>query len=212
MSERTTVPARGGTEPAGRGPLAARMDAGLDAWARLARECAAEPLRSRVSAAGQAVLDTLLAGGKILVAGNGGSAAMSGHVAAEFVGRCVHDRRPLPAMSLADSTAAVTAVGNDYGFEEVFARGVAAFGTDADLLLVMSTSGSSPNVVRALDVARAKGLRTILMTGAATTVVDDVADHVLVVPSHETPRIQEVHLLWAHGWCEAVDEILRDQR
>lgn len=108
-------------------------------------------------------------------------------------------------MCLADSSASLTAIGNDYGFEEVFSRGVRAFGRPGDVLLAMSTSGGSPNVLAALDAARGLGLTTILMTGERGAGRGEAADHMLVVPSDETPRIQEVHMLWAHAWCEAVD-------
>lgn len=187
-----------------------QLDAGIAAWARLAEQVAEPLLRSAVDAAGRAVLDALLAGRTLLVAGNGGSAAIASHVAAEFLGKCVRDRHPLPAISLAESHSSLTAIGNDYGFDQVFLRGVRAFGRPGDVLLAMSTSGTSPNVVAALGEARARGLTTILMTGAKGAGQDHLADHLLVVPSGETPRIQEVHMLWAHAWCEAVDHALQD--
>ncbi|HCE60729.1 D-sedoheptulose-7-phosphate isomerase [Janibacter terrae] len=187
-----------------------QLDAGIAAWARLADQVAEPGLRSAVDAAGRAVLDALLAGRTLLVAGNGGSAAIASHVAAEFLGKCVRDRHPLPAISLAESHSSLTAIGNDYGFDQVFLRGVRAFGRPGDVLLAMSTSGTSPNVVAALGEARARGLTTILMTGAKGAGQDHLADHLLVVPSGETPRIQEVHMLWAHAWCEAVDHALQD--
>ncbi|WP_338538047.1 SIS domain-containing protein [Janibacter terrae] len=187
-----------------------QLDAGIAAWTRLAEQVAEPLLRSAVDAAGRAVLDALLAGRTLLVAGNGGSAAIASHVAAEFLGKCVRDRHPLPAISLAESHSSLTAIGNDYGFDQVFLRGVRAFGRPGDVLLAMSTSGTSPNVVAALGEARARGLTTILMTGAKGAGQDHLADHLLVVPSGETPRIQEVHMLWAHAWCEAVDHALQD--
>ncbi|HBO54545.1 SIS domain-containing protein [Janibacter sp. LM] len=187
-----------------------QLDAGIAAWARLAEQVAEPLLRSAADAAGRAVLDALLAGRTLLVAGNGGSAAIASHVAAEFLGKCVRDRHPLPAISLAESHSSLTAIGNDYGFDQVFLRGVRAFGRPGDVLLAMSTSGTSPNVVAALGEARARGLTTILMTGAKGAGQDHLADHLLVVPSGETPRIQEVHMLWAHAWCEAVDHALQD--
>lgn len=181
--------------------------AGRRAWQELTAALADPVLVARVDAAGAAVAAALADGSKLLVAGNGGSAAIASHVAAEFIGKCVHDRAPLPAVNLAESLSSVTAVANDYGYDQVFARGVRALGRPGDLLLAMTTSGSSPNVLAALDTARDLGLATIAMTGAKGEGLHGRADHVLVVPSDETPRIQEVHLLWAHVWCEAVDAL-----
>lgn len=185
--------------------VARQLDAGIGAWATLAEQIAAPEMRSGVEAAGRVVVDALRAGGTLLVAGNGGSAAIASHVAAEFLGKCIQDRHPLPAISLAESHSSLTAIGNDYGFDQVFLRGVQAFGRPGDVLLAMSTSGTSPNVVAGLAEARRLGLATILMTGAKGAGQAGLADHLLVVPSSETPRIQEVHMLWAHAWCEAVD-------
>ena len=192
--------------------VAQQLDAGIAAWARLAEEVAAPEARAAVEAAGQVVLRSLGNGGTLLDAGNGGSAAIASHVAAEFLGKCIHDRHPLPSISLAESHSSLTAIGNDYGFDQVFLRGVQAFGRPGDVLLTMSTSGTSPNVVAALAEARRRGLATILMTGAKGAGQGDLADHLLVVPSEETPRIQEVHMLWAHAWCEAVDLAMQDAR
>lgn len=187
-----------------------RLDGGIAAWAELAPRIAAPDLRDRVHAAGESVLAALRSGRTLLVAGNGGSAAISSHIAAEFLGKCVVDRHPLPAISLAESHSSLTAIGNDYGFDEVFRRGVRAFGRPGDVLLGMSTSGRSANIVAALAEARSRGLVTILMTGENGADLADLADHLLVVPSAQTPRIQEVHLLWAHSWCEAVDHALQE--
>lgn len=185
--------------------IAERVSAGIDAWARLAEQIRAEDLVAQVEAAGAEVLGALRAGRKLLVAGNGGSAAIASHVAAEFLGKCIQDRYPLPAISLAESHSSLTAIGNDYGFDEVFLRGVQAFGGPGDVLIAMSTSGSSRNILRAVEEAQTLGMRTILMVGARGESRRGTADHTLVVPSEETPRIQEVHMLWAHAWCEAVD-------
>lgn len=189
-----------------------QLDAGTAAWTELARRIAEPQIRARVLAAGEVVLTALRAGGTLLVAGNGGSAAISSHIAAEFLGKCIQDRHPLPAISLAESHSSLTAIGNDYGFDQVFLRGVQAFGRPGDVLLTMSTSGTSPNVIAALAEARRRGLATILMTGAKGAEQREHADHLLVVPSTQTPRIQEVHMLWAHAWCEAVDLAMQDHR
>lgn len=188
--------------------VASRLDAGIAAWADLAVQLTSAPSRDRVETAGRVVLEALRAGRTLLVAGNGGSAAIASHVAGEFLGKCVRDRHPLPAISLAESHSSITAIGNDYGFDQVFLRGVQAFGRPGDVLLAMSTSGTSPNVLAALAEARRRGLVTILMTGAKGADQQEHADHLLVVPSEETPRIQEVHMLWAHAWCEAVDHAM----
>ncbi|MFC6713915.1 D-sedoheptulose-7-phosphate isomerase [Branchiibius cervicis] len=141
------------------------------------------------------------------MAGNGGSAAIASHVAAEFIGKCVQDRAPLPALNLAESLSSVTAIANDYGYDQVFTRGILAHGRPGDVLLAMTTSGTSPNILAALDVAAQHGLLTIVLTGAKGEGLHGRADHVLVVPSDQTPRVQEVHMMWAHAWCEAVDAL-----
>ena len=135
-----------------------QLGAGIAAWARLAQEISTPEMVAPVEAAGQAVLGSLRKGSTLLVAGNGGSAAIASHVAAEFLGKCIHDRHPLPAISLAESHSSLTAIGNDYGFDQVFLRGVQAFGRPGDVFLAMSTSGTSPHVVAALAEARARGL------------------------------------------------------
>lgn len=175
----------------------------LSAWGDMLPRLADPELVRAVDAAGRAILSALADGHQLLIIGNGGSAAMSSHVAAEFAGKCVVDRDPLPAISLAESSTAITAVGNDYGFDQVFVRGIRAHGREGDVLLAMSTSGTSPNILAALDAARARGLTTVLLTGENAS--DARADHVLRAPSAYTPRIQEVHLLWSHAWCEGVD-------
>ena len=158
-----------------------------------------------VDAAGAAILAALAAGHQVLLVGNGGSAAMASHVAAEFAGKCVMDRRPLPALSLAESSTTVTAVANDYGFEQVFVRGVRAFGRPGDV----AARHVDQRHLRRTWSLRSRwpatwASRRILLTGEGA-VPAGLADHVLQVPSGYTPRIQEVHLLWSHAWCEAVD-------
>lgn len=187
--------------------LTSRLDAGIAAWVQLVDAVREAALHAQVVAAGEAVTNALTGGHKILVAGNGGSAAIASHVAAEFLGKCVHDRAPLPAINLAESLSSVTAIGNDYGYEQVFVRGVRGLGRAGDVYVAMSTSGRSPNIVASLAAARELGITTIAMTGAGGEHLRDDVDHLLIVPSHETPRIQEVHMLWAHAWCEAVDDL-----
>lgn len=180
------------------------LEGALSAWVELMEPLRGADLMAQVRAAGEVIIEALARGNKLIILGNGGSAAMASHIAAEFSGKCIRDRRPLPAVSLADSATSITAIGNDYGFDQVFTRGVRALGAVGDVLIAMSTSGASENVLRALDTARKMGLITIMLTGAAAP-ESLVADHVLRAPVKSTPRVQEVHLLWSHAWCEAVD-------
>ena len=159
----------------------------------------------RVDAAGTSILEALRAGSKVIFVGNGGSAAEASHLAAEFVGRCTHDRQPLPALALND-VSVITSVGNDYGFDAIFARGVRALGAPGDVLVALSTSGASANVIEAMSAARDRGMTTIAMTGRQRTTTSPRWPTTASSPrSVDTPRVQEVHLLWGHGWCEAVD-------
>jgi D-sedoheptulose 7-phosphate isomerase len=176
----------------------------LAAWTDLVVALRDPDLMAAVDAAGTSILEALRAGSKVIFVGNGGSAAEASHLAAEFVGRCTHDRQPLPALALND-VSVITSVGNDYGFDAVFARGVRALGAPGDVLVALSTSGSSRNVLEAMSAARDGGMTTIAMTGLQGRDFAEMADHGLVAPSAATPRVQEVHLLWGHGWCEAVD-------
>ena len=146
--------------------------------------------------------------GKILFCGNGGSAADAQHLAAEFTGRFYKDRKPLFAEALHANTSSLTAVGNDYSFEEVFARLVEAMGRRGDLLIGLSTSGNSANVVRALQKAREMGMMTIGMTGETGGRMKECCHYLLKVPSTDTPRIQESHITLGHIFCEAVEKEL----
>ena len=161
-----------------------------------------------IAAAARAISDAYRSGGKVILFGNGGSAAEAQHVAGELVGRYLKERGSLPAIALADNAAALSALGNDYGYEETFARQLEAFGREGDVAVALSTSGRSENVVRALRTARAVGLVTVALTGEDGGEVAELADHVLRVPSHETPRIQEGHTLVCHIVCELVEEEL----
>jgi D-sedoheptulose 7-phosphate isomerase len=146
--------------------------------------------------------DSLSAGGKLLVCGNGGSAADAQHVAAELVGRFKLQRKALPAIALTTNTSTLTAVANDYSFDEVFARQVAALGRAGDVLLVISTSGTSANVVKAAEAARAGGINVIALTGEGGGRLAGVCDVLLAVPSADTARTQEAHLVIEHILCE----------
>lgn len=147
-------------------------------------------------------------GAKILFFGNGGSAADAQHMAAEFVGRFGPDRPALPALSLATDTSILTAVGNDYGYERIFARQVEALGSTGDIVVAISTSGNSPNVLAGIETARAGGLYTIGFTGETGGKMVDQVDVLFRVPSKTTPRIQETHILLGHVLCELVDRSL----
>ncbi|HVQ65058.1 MAG TPA: D-sedoheptulose 7-phosphate isomerase [Terriglobia bacterium] len=147
-------------------------------------------------------------GRKILLFGNGGSAADAQHIAAEFVGRFMPDRMPLAALSLAADSSALTSLGNDYGFNAVFSRQVQALGNTGDIAIGISTSGNSPNVLEAMDVARTKGLLTIGFTGESGGKMNGRTDVLFRVPSGMTPRIQETHITLGHVLCELIDREL----
>lgn len=167
------------------------------------------PLGATLEAAAACVLDALRAGGHLLCCGNGGSAAEAAHLATEFVGRFDGDRRPYPALCLNANGGDLTAIGNDYAFAEVFARQVAAFGRAGDVLLVFSSSGDSEDLVRALAVARERGLRSIAFLGRGGGRCAGLAEIELVAPGARTSRIQEGHLLLLHALCERIDGDLK---
>jgi len=145
-------------------------------------------------------------GNKPLLFGNGGSAADAQHIAAEFVGRFAFDRPPLPALALSVNTSAVTAIGNDYGFDLLFARQIEALGRAGDVAIGISTSGNSPNVLQGLAMAKKMGLHTVALAGASGGKMKGAADYCLCAPSNETPRIQECHILIGHIISELVEE------
>lgn len=154
------------------------------------------------------VAASLAGGGKVLLCGNGGSAADAQHVAGELVGRFLKERRPLPALALHANTSVLSAIGNDYGFEEIFARQVAAHGCEGDVLVAISTSGNSPNILRAAVAASGSGLKVIGMTGEGGGELKELCDLCLCVPSGSTPRIQEMHILIGHIIAQLVEEAL----
>ena len=154
---------------------------------------------------GMRLRSCLLAGGKILLLGNGGSAADCQHIAAEIVGRYKRERRGLPAIALTTDTSILTAVGNDYGFEHVFSRQVEALCTPKDVVIGLSTSGNSPNVLAAIHTARQIGAFTIGLTGGGGGKLAQCCDLSLVVASNDTPRIQEAHILVGHMLCDLID-------
>ncbi len=161
-----------------------------------------------VVAAARMLAEVFKEGGKVLLFGNGGSAADAQHLAAEFVNRFVIERPPLAALALTTDTSILTAVANDYDFREVFAKQVRALGRPGDAAVGLSTSGKSPNVVAGLKIARELGLRTLALSGGDGGPVAAAAEMALVVPSRNTPRIQEVHITVGHILCDLVDFIL----
>jgi D-sedoheptulose 7-phosphate isomerase len=161
-----------------------------------------------VLAAARLLAETLKAGGKILLFGNGGSAADAQHVAAEFVNRFKIERPPLAAIALTTDTSILTSIANDYDYNEVFAKQVRALGRAGDAAVGFSTSGSSANVVEALKAARELGLKTVALSGGEGGPVASLADVPVVVPSRNTPRIQEVHITVGHVLCDLVDFLL----
>ena len=149
--------------------------------------------------------ERLRRGGRILVAGNGGSAADAQHLAAELSGRYLKERRALAGIALTTDTSALTAIGNDYGFDFVFSRQVEALGRPGDLFIGISTSGNSPNILKAVESAKELGMRTLGLLGRDGGKLKGMVDDALIVPSSVTARIQEVHQMVYHFWCEAID-------
>ena len=158
-----------------------------------------------VASAGLRVRTALEKGRKILICGNGGSAADSQHMAAEFVGRFVKERQSLPALALTVDTSLLTAVGNDYGFDYVFSRQVEGLGQEGDVLIAISTSGNSANVVKAVKTAKEKGIYVIALTGENGGILAKESDLCLAVPSQVTARIQEMHIMIIHMICEIAE-------
>lgn len=158
--------------------------------------------------AAEMVAQAFTLGRKLLIFGNGGSAADAQHIAAEFVNRFLIERPSLPAIALTTDTSILTSVGNDYGSRRIFSKQIKALGQEGDVALAISTSGNSPNVLEALDVARERQLKTIIMTGAGGGKAVKLADLWLEVNSKTPPRTQEIHILWGHLICELVDFIL----
>jgi D-sedoheptulose 7-phosphate isomerase len=165
----------------------------------------------KIEESGQMICDALTAGKKILICGNGGSAADAQHIAAELVGYYENRRRAWPAIALTTDTSALTAVSNDLGFEHVFARQVAGLAQPGDVLIAITTSGKSKNVLRAIETAKESGCRTIALignlTGTSSDTLASLCDVVVSIPAARTSRIQEAHITIGHLWCEMVDQL-----
>ena len=168
-------------------------------------EATIEKLIPNVEIASQMIIDTLKNGNKILLCGNGGSASDAQHIAAELTGRYKSERRGLPGIALNTDTSALTAIANDYGYDRVFDRQVEALANKGDLLIGISTSGNSANVISALKVAKEMGCSSLGLSGRDGGTMSEVCDLNIIVPSDDTPRIQEMHILIGHTLCQAVD-------
>jgi D-sedoheptulose 7-phosphate isomerase len=183
--------------------LRANIERSLEVHGRLLHACL-----PAMAKGADALVSAYLARRKAIFFGNGGSAADAQHLAAEFVGRYLRERTPLPALALNANSSAVTAISNDYGYAEVFSRQLEALGAPGDVAVGISTSGNSPNVIQAIRAARRLGLFTIGMTGASGGALREVVDVLIAAPSEETPRIQECHILIGHSLCDAVEQAI----
>ncbi len=172
-------------------------------------ESVIEGMQHFIYTAGVIMTETLEGGNKVLLCGNGGSAADAQHIAAELTGRYKIERKGLPAIALTTDTSALTAIGNDYGFEYIFSRQVEALAQKGDLLIGISTSGNSANVVYAMQKAKEMGCRVIGLSGKGGGKMNDVCDLNIIVPSDDTARIQEMHILIGHILCQLVDNEYR---
>jgi len=166
-----------------------------------------QSLLPKIEESGQLICDALTSGKKILICGNGGSAADAQHIAAELVGYYETRRRAWPAIALTTDTSALTAVSNDLGFEHVFARQVAGLAQPGDVLIAITTSGKSKNVLRAVEQAKESGCKIIALVGASAETLGSLSDVVVTVPASRTSRIQEAHITIGHLWCEIVDQL-----
>jgi D-sedoheptulose 7-phosphate isomerase len=191
--------------PTSKDPIAAHLTLSRDALERASGDANLLDAARKIA---DVIAGSLRGGNKLLIAGNGGSAADAQHIAAEIVGRYKKDRPAYAALALTTDTSALTAIGNDYGFEHVFSRQVEGLGKRGDVLLALTTSGRSPNILAALKTARQHGLVTVGFTGAKGTTLAASCDHLLVAPSEDTAVIQQIHMAFAHGICEVIERTL----
>ena len=185
--------------------IASHLKQSLAAFERATKDAATLAAARKIA---DAIIAALRHGHKLLIVGNGGSAADAQHIAAEIVGRYKKDRPAYAAIALTTDTSALTAISNDLGYDKVFARQVAGWGARGDVLLALSTSGRSPNILAALRMARERGLVTIGFTGSKGGALGTVCDHVLIAPSDDTAVIQQIHLAVGHGICEEIEQAL----
>jgi D-sedoheptulose 7-phosphate isomerase len=191
--------------PTSKDPIAAHLKLSRDTLERAMQDAGLCDTARKIA---DVIASALAAGNKLLLAGNGGSAADAQHIAAEIVGRYKRDRRAYAAIALTTDTSALTAIGNDYGFEQIFARQVEGLGQRGDVLLAITTSGRSPNILAALKAARQRGLVTIGFTGAKGTSMAALCDHLLIAPSDDTAVIQQIYMAFAHGICDVIEQTL----
>jgi D-sedoheptulose 7-phosphate isomerase len=190
---------------ASKDPIAAHLALSREALERASGDAGLLDTARKIA---EVIANALRAGNKLLIAGNGGSAADAQHIAAEIVGRYKKDRPAFAAIALTTDSSALTAISNDYGFEQVFSRQVDGLGKRGDVLLVLSTSGRSANILAALNAARSQGLVTVGFTGAKGSALGASCDHLLVAPSEDTAVIQQIHMAFAHGICEVIEQAL----
>lgn len=181
--------------------LRSNIDRSIEIHHQLIEGCLAD-----IATSADALISAYRNGHKAVFFGNGGSAADAQHLAAEFVGRYLRERNPMPALALNGNSSALSAVANDYGYEQVFARQLEALSNPGDVAVAISTSGNSPNVVHAVRCAQRVGLYTIGLTGASGGLLRGLVDTLIAVPSKETPRVQECHILIGHALCDAVEQ------
>jgi D-sedoheptulose 7-phosphate isomerase len=186
-------------------PIAAHMTLSLAALERATQDSKLDAAAREITAA---IVAALRAGNKLLIIGNGGSAGDAQHIAAEIVGRYKRDRPAYAAIALTTDTSALTAIANDYGFEQVFARQIAGLGRPGDVLLALSTSGRSTNILAGLRTARERGLVTVGFTGSNGDALRDLCDHLLVAPSDDTPIVQQIHLTVSHAICHEIEQAM----
>ena len=186
-------------------PIGTHLSLSLAALGRATQDASLLAAARKIA---EVIVGALRAGNKLLIIGNGGSAADAQHIAAEIVGRYKQERPAHAALALTTDTSALTAIANDYGFEQVFARQVAGLGRQGDVLLGLTTSGRSPNILAALRTARERGLVTIGFTGSKGEALGALCDHLLVAPGDDTAVIQQIHLTMAHGICDQVEQAL----
>jgi D-sedoheptulose 7-phosphate isomerase len=186
-------------------PIGAHLAQSLAALERATKDAALLAAARQIAAV---IIAALRSANKLLIIGNGGSAADAQHIAAEIVGRYKQDRPAYAAIALTTDTSALTAIANDYGFEQVFARQLAGLGQCGDVLLALSTSGRSPNILAALRGARERGIVTIGFTGSKGDAMGALCDHLLVAPSEDTAVVQQIHLAIAHGICGEIEQAM----
>jgi D-sedoheptulose 7-phosphate isomerase len=189
-------------------PIESHLRQSLAALERATQDAALLASARKIAAV---IIAALRAGNKLLIIGNGGSAADAQHIAAEIVGRYKRDRPGYAAVALTTDTSALTAIANDYGFEQIFARQVEGLGLRGDVLLALSTSGRSPNILAALGTARERGLVTIGFTGSKGEVLRALCDHLLISPSDDTAVVQQIYLAVAHGICDEIEQAMMSE-